>query len=59
MLSIYFWFKVFQNRYNGRVNFQREWLDYVEGFGNPGGEYWLGKYFFNLKYIFAVNEHLD
>ncbi|CAI9154452.1 unnamed protein product [Rangifer tarandus platyrhynchus] len=31
-----------QRRENGNVNFQRNWTDYKEGFGNPAGEHWLG-----------------
>ncbi|CAK8682220.1 unnamed protein product [Clavelina lepadiformis] len=31
-----------QKRMNGEVNFNRGWDDYVRGFGNPRGEYWLG-----------------
>ena len=31
-----------QRRMDGSVNFTRAWGDYVHGFGNPRGEYWLG-----------------
>ncbi|EPY75067.1 angiopoietin-4 precursor [Camelus ferus] len=31
-----------QRRENGSVNFQRNWKDYKQGFGNPAGEHWLG-----------------
>ncbi|XP_020756536.1 angiopoietin-4 isoform X2 [Odocoileus virginianus] len=31
-----------QRRENGNENFQRNWTDYKEGFGNPAGEHWLG-----------------
>ena len=44
-------FKIFQNRYNGRVDFERRWTEYVEGFGNPVGEYRSGK---NI-YLFLVD----
>ncbi|KAB0399360.1 hypothetical protein E2I00_005077, partial [Balaenoptera physalus] len=31
-----------QRRENGSMNFQRNWRDYKQGFGNPAGEHWLG-----------------
>ena len=33
---------VFQKRKNGEVNFFRRWDDYVNGFGDPKWEHWLG-----------------
>ncbi|XP_072289826.1 microfibril-associated glycoprotein 4-like [Eucyclogobius newberryi] len=33
---------VFQRRMDGTVNFYRPWDQYVKGFGNAEGEYWLG-----------------
>ena len=33
---------VFQNRYNGAVDFYRTWAEYVNGFGTAQTEYWLG-----------------
>ena len=33
---------VFQKRKNGEVNFNRGWSEYVNGFGDPKWEYWLG-----------------
>ncbi|XP_040211495.1 microfibril-associated glycoprotein 4-like isoform X2 [Rana temporaria] len=33
---------VFQKRLDGSMDFQQSWQDYVNGFGNADGEYWLG-----------------
>ncbi|KFB35710.1 hypothetical protein ZHAS_00002666 [Anopheles sinensis] len=33
---------VFQHRFNGQVSFDRGWTEYRNGFGNLGGEFWLG-----------------
>ncbi|XP_041664329.1 fibrinogen-like protein 1 [Cheilinus undulatus] len=33
---------VLQRRRDGSVNFNRGWLEYREGFGEPRGEHWLG-----------------
>lgn len=33
---------VIQKREDGSVNFYKSWLDYVNGFGNLNGEFWLG-----------------
>lgn len=33
---------VFQSRQNGKLLFDRNWNDYVNGFGKLSGEFWLG-----------------
>nr|BAN92386.1 self-incompatibility-linked fibrinogen-like protein-A [Ciona intestinalis] len=38
-----------QKRVNGEINFDRGWQNYVDGFGNVRGEYWIG-----LKHIYAL-----
>ena len=36
---------IIQRRYNGSVNFYRNWTEYKQGFGSSNGEYWLGNDF--------------
>ena len=33
---------VFQKRFDGSIDFFRNWADYESGFGDANGEYWLG-----------------
>ena len=35
---------MFQKRFNGSVDFDRNWDDYRNGFGSLDGEFWYGKY---------------
>lgn len=34
--------QVFQRRSTGELDFYKRWKNYVEGFGDPTGEFWLG-----------------
>ncbi|XP_017078956.2 protein scabrous [Drosophila eugracilis] len=31
-----------QRRFDGSADFNRSWADYAQGFGTPGGEFWIG-----------------
>ncbi|XP_078481960.1 angiopoietin-1-like [Ciona intestinalis] len=39
-----------QRRINGEINFDRGWQNYVDGFGNVHGEYWIG-----LEHLHALS----
>ncbi|XP_067008283.2 fibrinogen-like protein 1 [Anabrus simplex] len=43
---------ILQNRYEGTVDFYRGWEDYKRGFGNLGGEFWLG-----LEKLYLLTNH--
>ncbi|XP_063402248.1 fibrinogen-like protein 1 [Mytilus trossulus] len=39
---------VIQRRIDGTTNFDRIWVEYREGFGDPKKEYWLGNKYLNI-----------
>ena len=45
---------MFQRRLDGTVNFQRNRIEYIRGFGNISGEYWLG-----LEKIYRLTKYDD
>ncbi|XP_073499893.1 angiopoietin-related protein 3 [Phyllobates terribilis] len=45
---------VIQRRTDGSVDFNQTWEDYTRGFGDLGGEFWLG-----LQKIFSLSQQAD
>ncbi|XP_058119988.1 ficolin-1-like [Anopheles ziemanni] len=43
---------VIQHRYDGSVDFYRNWTEYLNGFGNLDGEFWLG-----LEYVHQITKN--
>ncbi|CAC5390290.1 Fibrinogen-like protein A,Ryncolin-4,Angiopoietin-related protein 1,Ficolin-3,Ficolin-1-B,Techylectin-5A,Ficolin-2,Ryncolin-1,Tenascin-R,Ficolin-1,Fibrinogen C domain-containing protein 1-A,Tenascin-X,Tenascin-N,Ryncolin-3,Fibrinogen C domain-containing protein 1,Ryncolin-2,Angiopoietin-related protein 2,Ficolin-1-A,Tenascin,Fibrinogen C domain-containing protein 1-B,Angiopoietin-4 [Mytilus coruscus] len=39
---------IIQRRIDGKTDFDRNWVDYREGFGDPQKEYWLGNKYLNI-----------
>ena len=37
------YYKVFQKRFTGDVDFNRNWAQYNQGFGDLDGDFWLGE----------------
>ena len=48
-------FTVIQRRMYGNVNFTRSWRDYVSGFGNQQGDFWLG--LSHIYYLTSTGMH--
>ncbi|VDI21031.1 Hypothetical predicted protein [Mytilus galloprovincialis] len=46
---------VIQKRYDGSVEFHRNWKDYENGFGDKHGEFWLGNK--NIAQLTSVGNH--
>ena len=40
---LFAYYKVFQRRFNGNLDFSRNWIQYKFGFGDLDGDFWLGE----------------
>ena len=47
---------MFQRRFDGSVDFYRNWADYKNGFGSTNGELWLGND--NIHSLTAKGKHV-
>ncbi|CAL4058749.1 unnamed protein product, partial [Meganyctiphanes norvegica] len=47
---------VIQNRYDGSEDFYRPWTEYVDGFGSPDGEHYIGNAIISALTAQSVNE---
>ena len=47
---------MFQRRFDGSVEFYRDWDDYKKGFGSSNGEFWLGND--NIHSLTAKGKHV-
>ena len=41
---------MFQRRFNGNLDFDREWQDYKIGFGNLDEEFWWGRLRYRINF---------
>ena len=46
--------KVIQNRFNGKTDFDRNWITYENGFGDLNAEFWLGQFSYLYKLLFEL-----